>query len=467
MSTAAQESIIKDAEVEATLAGAPATPERSQVADILARARELHGLSSDEVATLMNVETPELLEEVFHTAREVKEGIYGNRLVLFAPLYFSNLCNNECLYCAFRHSNRELERRVLTQEQIAQETKALVEQGHKRVLILCGESYPGRGFEYVLDTIDTVYSVKSGPGEIRRVNVNVAPLTPEEFRELKAHNIGTYQLFQETYHHEIYSQVHRGGKKVDFEWRVTAMDRAMDAGIDDVGLGVLLGLAPWKYEVLGMLQHVAHLESAFGVGPHTISVPRIEPALGSEMASHPPHQLSDQDFLKAVAILRLAVPYTGIIMSTRETPELRRQTFTLGVSQISGGSRVNPGGYAEGDPDAEAQQFCMGDHRTLDEVIRDITQMGFIPSFCTACYRLGRTGEHFMELAKPGDIKWRCTPNALATFEEYLLDYASPETRQVGDQRIGVMLAELDEKERGVASKMIEQVKAGNRDVYC
>ena len=449
-----------------TLAGA-AAPEAGRVRAILDEARALHGLSHADVATLMQVEAPALVEELFHAAREVKELIYGRRIVLFAPLYFSNLCSNECLYCAFRRSNRALDRRVLTQEEIAAEVAALVDQGHKRVLVLCGESYPRQGFSYVLDTIDTVYSVHRGPGEIRRVNVNVAPLTAEQFRQLKEHQIGTYQLFQETYHREIYGQVHQGGQKVDFDWRVTAMDRAMEAGLDDVGLGVLYGLAPWRYDTLGMLQHIAHLEQRFGVGCHTISVPRLEPALGSELSTHSPHQMSDPDFLKAVAILRLAVPYTGIIMSTRETSELRRQTLALGVSQISGGSRVNPGGYVEGDPVAEGEQFCMGDHRTLDEVIRDLCADGYLPSFCTACYRLGRTGGDFMDLAKPGEIKFHCDPNALSTFQEYLLDYASPATLEVGERLIAEALTAMDPVARATSEGLLAQVRSGKRDAYC
>jgi 2-iminoacetate synthase len=333
--------------------------------------------------------------------------------------------------------------------------------------MLCGESYPDQGFKYVLDTVDTIYSVKSGPGEIRRVNVNVAPLTPEEFRELKAHNIGTYQLFQETYHREIYAQVHPGGLKADFDWRISAMDRAMEAGIDDVGVGMLLGLAPWRYDVLGMLQHIAHLEQRFGVGCHTISVPRLEPAVGSEMASHPPNPVSDQDFLKVVAILRLAVPYTGIIMSTRETPQVRRDTLALGVSQISGGSRTSPGGYGEEEVQTQAEQFCLGDHRPLDEVIRDLAELGYIPSFCTACYRLGRTGQDFMDLAKPGEIKWHCDPNALSTFEEYLLDYASAATREAGERLIASTLSGMDPRARETSDQLLAEVKGGKRDKYC
>ncbi len=435
--------------------------------DVFAKARAARGLHPSEVATLTTVQEPDLLEELFATAREVKHTIYGKRLVLFAPLYISNLCANECLYCAFRASNREVKRRALTQEEIAREVKTLIEQGHKRILLVAGESYPRQGFQYVLDSLATVYSVKSGPGEVRRVNVNIAPLTLDEFRLLKQARIGTYQLFQETYHRETYARVHRGGKKMDYDWRLSAMDRAMEAGIDDVGIGILFGLADWRFEILALLQHIAHLEARFGVGPHTISVPRLEPAVGSALSQHPPHPVSDLDFRKIVAILRLAVPYTGIIMSTRETAQLRRETFALGVSQISAGSRTNPGGYAEGEYDPEAEQFSLGDHRALDEVIRDVAQMGYIPSFCTACYRLGRTGGDFMDLAKPGEIKHHCDPNALSTFQEYLLDYASPATREVGERLIAQTLAGMDSRTRKISERLLAQVKEGKRDVYC
>ena len=312
-----------------------------RVREILERSRDAKGLPAGDVAVLTGLSEPAHVEELFHTAREVKERIYGNRLVLFAPLYVSNLCGNECLYCAFRAGNRELTRRALTQEEIAREVTRLVEQGHKRILLVAGEAYPTEGFDYVLRAIDTVYRTSSGPGEVRRVNVNVAPLTLPEFRRLKEAGIGTYQLFQETYHRETYGAVHVAGRKADYDWRITGMDRAMEAGIDDVGIGALFGLFDWRYELLAMMQHVEHLEKAFGCGPHTISVPRLEPAVGSAMAGAPPHPVSDLDFKKLVAILRLAVPYTGIILSTRESAEIRGDTFALGISQISAGSRTS------------------------------------------------------------------------------------------------------------------------------
>jgi 2-iminoacetate synthase len=438
----------------------------TQVREILARARELKGLPIKDVAVLTAVSDPDLLAEIFEAARTVKQAIYGTRLVLFAPLYISNLCGNECLYCAFRAQNKAVDRRALTQEEIARETKILIEQGHKRILLVAGEAYPDEGFEYILKSIRTIYDTKSGRGEIRRANVNVAPLTLDEFRQLKETGIGTYQLFQETYHRPTYMKVHLGGKKRDYDWRITAIDRAMEAGIDDVGIGVLFGLFDWRYEILALMQHIQHLETRFGVGPHTISVPRLEPATGADLAAHPPHPVSDVDFRKLVAILRLAVPYTGIIMSTRETVNIRRETFALGVSQISAGSRTNPGGYSDQAHEADASQFSLGDHRTVDEVIRDIAELGYIPSFCTACYRLGRTGADFMDLAKPGEIKNHCDPNALSTFAEYLEDYASTETREAGMKLIQKTLAEMPAERRQLTESMIQQVQQGQRDVF-
>jgi 2-iminoacetate synthase len=438
-----------------------------QVGDILTKARKLKGLSAEELAVLMQVTDPDLLEQIFAAARWVKNEIYGNRLVLFIPLYISNLCSNECVYCAYRSHNKELVRRALSQEEIATETRLIIEQGHKRLLLLAGEAYPKEdGFQYIIKAIDTIYKTKVGHGEIRRVNVNVAPLTVEQFKELKAAKIGTFQVFQETYHRETYARVHQGGPKRNYDWRVTAFDRAMEAGIDDVGIGVLYGLADWKFDTLAMLQEIRHLEQKFGVGPHTISVPRIEPAVGSSVASHPPHQVSDLDFKKIIALMRLTVPYTGIIMSTRETPEMRRATFELGVSQISAGSRTNPGGYAELGDIKKEQQFQSGDHRSLDEVIREIASMGYTPSFCTACYRLGRTGADFMDLAKPGLIKEHCCPNALSTCTEYLQDYATPETKKVGEALVESEIKRVEPKISRIARRLVDEVKKGKRDAY-
>jgi 2-iminoacetate synthase len=438
-----------------------------RVKEVLVKAQLMKGLSLEDVAVLTGISDPEMLSELFNTANEVKETIYGKRLVIFAPLYISNLCANECLYCAFRATNKDIIRNSLSQEHIVREVEVLIKQGHKRILMVAGESYPNQGFQYVLDSIKTIYSVKSEHGEIRRVNVNIAPLSTEEFRKLKDAGIGTYQIFQETYHRETYSKVHLGGKKRDYNWRAWSLHRAMEAGIDDVGIGVLFGLFDYRFEILAMMQHIFELEKQFGVGPHTISVPRLEPATNSDIASHPPFPVSDIDFRKIVAIIRLAVPYTGIIMSTRETAKMRRETFALGVSQISAGSRTNPGGYEEETEDDPSGQFSLGDHRSLDEVIRDVASMGYIPSFCTACYRLGRTGRDFMDLAKPGDIKLHCAPNALSSFKEYLQNFASPETAEIGNKLIKETIDRMSGISRQRAEKLVQRVEAGLDDVYC
>ncbi len=438
-----------------------------RVREVLAKARELKGLDTVEVAALTGISDPVLLQELFETANYVKDTIYGKRLVIFAPLYISNLCANECLYCAFRATNKSIVRRALTQEEIAREVENLVGQGHKRILLVAGESYPKEGLDYVLQSIRTVYKVKTEHGEIRRVNVNLAPLETDDFRRLKAEGIGTYQIFQETYHRDTYSRMHTGGKKRNYDYRVTAPHRAMEAGIDDIGIGVLFGLFDYRFELLALMQHIRELEREYGVGPHTISVPRLEPASGSDIASHPPHAVSDIDFRKLVAILRLAIPYTGIIMSTRETAQMRRDTFALGVSQISAGSRTNPGGYSNEAKEEEDGQFSLGDHRSLDEVIRDVASMGYIPSFCTACYRLGRTGRDFMDLAKPGDIKLHCDPNALSTFREYLRNFATPETQVTGDKLIAETLSGMSGIARQRAEKLVRRVDEGRDDVYC
>ncbi|MFC1763015.1 [FeFe] hydrogenase H-cluster radical SAM maturase HydG [Planctomycetota bacterium] len=457
--------IINEQAIAQTLTQA-ARADRGAVEEILSKALELKGLDAADMAVLARISDPELLAQLFDTARRAKEEIYGQRLVIFAPLYISNLCANECLYCAFRARNKDVKRLALDQEEVAAEAKVLVDQGHKRVLLVAGESYPREGFQYILKAIETIYATRSGNGEIRRVNVNVAPLSLDEFKQLKAAEIGTYQIFQETYHRATYAKVHLAGKKMNYDWRVTSLDRAMQAGIDDVGIGVLFGLCDWRFEMLAMMQHIHHLEKTHGIGPHTISVPRLEPATGSDMASQPPRPVSDIDFLKIVAILRIAVPYTGIIMSTRETPNIRRETFALGVSQISAGSRTNPGGYAE-DEEMDSSQFSLGDHRDLDEVIRDVAELGYIPSFCTGCYRLGRTGQDFMDLAKPGEIKKHCDPNALSTFQEYLLDYGSDATNTVGASLIEKTLQTMEESHRQRAEKLLSQVREGRRDVFC
>jgi 2-iminoacetate synthase len=456
---------INEQEIDAILTSG-LRPQPTQVRELLAKAREMQGLSMEEVASLSLVESPELLAEIFSTAKQIKEEIYGSRLVLFAPLYISNRCLNECTYCAFRATNTALRRRTLNQEEIAEETRILIRQGHKRVLVVAGEALPPQGFQYIVDTIQTIYGTRIGPGEIRRINVNLAPQTTERFRQLKEAQIGTFQLFQETYHRPTYAAVHLKGTKRDYDWRATAFDRAMEAGIDDVGMGVLFGLYDWRFELMAMMQHIHHLEEKFGVGPHTLSFPRIEPAVGSDIASKPPHAVSDADFLKMVAIMRLAVPYTGMIMSTRETAEVRRATLELGISQISAGSRTDPGGYKDGEGDPNGSQFQLGDHRTVEEVVSDVVSLGFLPSFCTACYRLGRTGQDFMDLAKPGEIKYHCHPNALSTFQEYLCDYAGPQAKSAGEKLISIELQHMDGRQTACALPMLNQVRRGERDVF-
>jgi 2-iminoacetate synthase len=461
------ETVVIDENLIFDLLSESENPKPATVNAIIGKARRLEGLTHPEVAVLLQVEDLQLKDEIFHAARDVKDSIYGKRLVIFAPLYITNYCCNDCTYCAFRTSNRDIVRRSLSQEEIANETQILVKQGHKRILLVTGEAYPGEGISYILDAIKTIYSIKIGNGEIRRINANIAPLDYEEFLQLKASHIGTYQLFQETYHRNTYATVHPRGKKADYDYRITGIDRAMKAEIDDVGIGVLFGLYDWKFEVLAMLQHIHHLEQKFGIGPHTISVPRLEPALGSGISNKPPYAVSDSDFAKLVAILRLAVPYTGIIMSTRETPKVRRDTFALGVSQISAGSRTNPGGYSDSPFEGVSSQFQLGDHRTLDEVVRDVAELGYIPSFCTACYRLGRTGMDFMDLAKPGDIKKHCDPNALSTFLEYLTDYGSDKTKEIGEKLIKSHIIAMDKDLSAFVELQLQKVREGKRDIYC
>jgi 2-iminoacetate synthase len=439
-------------------------PGEGELNGILDHARELKGISFAEAERLLMVEDDSHLEAIAETARHIKEEIYGRRLVLFAPLYVSNLCNNDCQYCAFKKSNRSIPRRTLTPEEVAREVQALVQQGHKRILLVSGEGLGMNALDYTIEAIDTIYGVKMGKGEIRRINVNIAALPVEGYKRLKAARIGTYQLFQETYHAGTYKKMHPSGPKSDYIHHLTAMDRAMEAGIDDVGVGILFGLEDFRFEIMALLQHIRHLEERFGTGVHTISIPRLEPATGSEISVNPPHPVNDRDFRKIVSILRITVPYTGMILSTREGAEMRREALSLGISQISAGSRTNPGGYSESDA---AEQFSLGDHRSLEEVIRDIASMGHIPSFCTGCYRLGRTGKDFMDLAKPGLIKHYCLPNALTSFKEYLVNYASPETRAVGEKLIGEMLADIPREElRAKTAAALKRIEGGETDIY-
>jgi 2-iminoacetate synthase len=437
--------------------------------EIIQKASEAKGLTLEESAALLKISDSEILEELFHKAKEVKEKIYGNRLVLFAPLYVTNLCVNNCLYCAFRKDNSELIRRTLTIDEILQETIYLILSGQKRILLVAGEHPKKASMEFLGEVISKIYSININGNNIRRLNVNTAPLKYEDFKLLKSFGIGTYQCFQETYHFITYKLMHPSGPKADFEWRLYAMDRALQAGIDDVGIGALFGLTDYRFETLAMLMHAADLDYKYGIGPHTISIPRLEPALNAPAAQNPPYAVDDLSFKKLIAVIRLSVPYTGIILSTREKAELRRELFEVGVSQISAGSRTAPGAYSESQESLkqhELEQFQLGDHRCLDEVVKDITSLGYMPSFCTACYRSNRTGDRFMELAKTGNIGKICVPNAMATFEEYLIDFASDETRIIGKKFIDDELKKISGPTKRRTEEMIKKVDEGHRDVF-
>ena len=424
------------------------------------------GLTPEETAILLQINDPEVTEQIKAAARRIKDDIYGKRLVLFAPLYITNECVNNCLYCAFRRDNKELKRKTLALPEIAAEVRQIEAQGHKRILLVAGEDPKNSNINFLEDVIATVYKTKHGQGEIRRLNVNVAPLTVEKFKRLKKTGIGTYQLFQETYHRSTYYMVHPSGPKENYKFRLFGMDRAMEAGIDDVGIGVLFGLYDHKFEVLAMLYHSLHLEKVFGVGPHTISVPRMEPAIGAPIAHYAPYPVSDDDFKKMVAVIRLAVPYTGMILSTRENARMRNELIGLGISQISAGSKTNPGGYLDKQDDSAAQ-FILSDERSTSEVIVDVAKLGYIPSFCTACYRSGRTGEKFMDLAKPGEIHAFCQPNALLTYKEYLEDYADDKSKWAGEKAIELELEKIsDPNIKKATREKLNAVEEGKRDLY-
>lgn len=445
--------------------------DKSKIDEILTKALELKGISYDEVATLLNVTDEDTLEKLYHTALQIKETIYGNRLVLFAPLYVSNYCSNGCLYCGFRANNKELVRACLTPEEVEKETLAILDQGHKRTLMLMGENHKNCSLDYFIELINKVYSVRNSKGSnIRRVNVEIAPLTDEEFQRLSQVKIGTYTVFQETYHRETYKAMHPYGKKSEYDWRVFVMDRALRNGMNDVGLGALFGLYDYKYEVMGLISHARHLDQEYGVGPHTISFPRIQPAQNAPASHDLKHAVNDQEFKKIVAIVRLAVPYTGMIISTRESVAMRNQLIDMGVSQISAGSRTDVGGYEdEGkhSKDDGVGQFSLNDNRNCGEVIRDVMKAGFVPSFCTGCYRLGRVGADFMDMAKPGLIKMHCLPNALSTLEEYLVDYADEETKKIGEELIARELNDIPSPERRAKTiEYLDRIKKGERDLY-
>ena len=440
--------------------------DKARYREIFAKSLEKNPLNLEETASLLAIRSQEGLEELFETAKALKKAIYGNRIVLFAPLYIGNLCINDCLYCGFRKSSGGTVRKTLTPEEIISEVKSLQDEGQKRLILVFGES-PVYSPDFIASCVRTVYGVHSGKGAIRRVNINAAPLDVEGYRTIKAEGIGTYQIFQETYHRETYSKYHPASTiKGDFMWRLDGLDRAYEAGIDDLGIGALIGLYDWRFEVLGLVSHALHLKEKFGVGPHTISFPRIQPAEGMNLPL--PYKCSDNDFKHLVAVLRLAVPYTGMIMTARESPEIRNEVIHLGVSQIDAGTHLEIGGYSShSDKQAlEREQFQVGDTRDLDEATKWLLEEGFIPSFCTSCYRAGRTGDRFMEWAEKGLINKFCTPNALLTLAEYLQDYASPSTRELGNALIEKEMQKMPEdawKER--IKNNLKKISLGERDL--
>ena len=470
------EEFINDEEIKATLAYAEENKNNIELIDrILEKARPVKhgngatcaGLSHREASVLLACDIPEKIEEIYKIAEEIKQTFYGNRIVMFAPLYLSNYCVNGCVYCPYHLKNKKIPRKKLTQEEVRNEVIALQDMGHKRLAIEAGEDPVNNPIEYILECINTIYNVHHKNGDIRRVNVNIAATTVENYRKLKEAGIGTYILFQETYHKESYEQLHPTGPKHDYAYHTEAMDRAMEGGIDDVGLGVLFGLELYKYEFAGLLMHAEHLEAAHGVGPHTISVPRIKKADDIDPDAFD-NSISDEIFAKIVACIRLAVPYTGMIISTRESEELRGKLLNLGISQVSGGSRTSVGGYTEEEREHDTEQFDVSDQRTLDEVVGWLIEKGHIPSFCTACYRMGRTGDRFMSLCKNGQIINCCHPNALMTLAEYMEDYASDKTKELGYELIAREVEKItNEKVKETAIQNIEAIRKNNRrDFY-
>lgn len=460
------EEFINHEEILSTLAYADEHKhDKALITEILAKAKLEKGLSHREASVLLACAIPELNEEIFALAKKIKDDFYGDRIVLFAPLYLSNYCVNGCVYCPYHAKNKHIARKKLTQEDIKREVIALQDMGHKRLALETGEDPVNNPIEYVLESIKTIYSIKHKNGAIRRVNVNIAATTVENYRKLKEAGIGTYILFQETYHKESYEQLHPTGPKHNYAYHTEAMDRAMEGGIDDVGCGVLFGLEKYRYEFAGLLMHAEHLEARFGVGPHTISVPRIRRADDIDPSTFD-NGIDDDTFAKIVACIRIAVPYTGMIVSTRESQACREKVLQLGISQISGGSRTSVGGYAEKEaPEENSSQFDVSDNRSLDEVVNWLMKLGFVPSFCTACYREGRTGDRFMSLCKSGQISNCCLPNALMTLKEYLCDYASDDTKQVGDKLIHEQLDQIkSDKVRDIVTKQLHLIADGQRD---
>ena len=456
---------INHEEILETLAYADENKTNEALIDsILAKARLRKGLSHREASVLLACQMEEKNQEIYKLAEQIKKDFYGNRIVMFAPLYLSNYCVNGCTYCPYQLKNKHIARKQLTQEEIRREVIALQDMGHKRLALEAGEDPVRNTMDYYLDSINTIYSIKHKNGAIRRVNINIAATTVDNYRLLKEAGIGTYILFQETYHKESYLTLHPTGPKHDYNYHTEAMDRAMEGGVDDVGIGVLFGLDKYRYEFAGLLMHAEHLEAAFGVGPHTISVPRLRHA-DDINADEFDNGIDDDTFAKIVACIRIAVPYTGMIISTRESQKCRERVLHLGVSQISGGSRTSVGGYCEPEPDdAKSEQFDVSDTRTLDEVVRWLMEMDYIPSFCTACYREGRTGDRFMSLCKSGQIQNCCHPNALMTLKEYLMDYASPETKAIGDRLIAKEVGNVpNEKARAVVLENLRLIEQNNR----
>lgn len=437
---------------------------RALIESLFEKAASCKGLSHREAALLLECDQPDLTERIFHLAREIKQKLYGNRIVMFAPLYLSNYCVNGCVYCPYHAKNRTIARKKLSQEEIRREVIALQDMGHKRLALEAGEDPLRNPIDYILESIQTIYGIHHKNGAIRRVNVNIAATTVENYRRLRDAGIGTYILFQETYHKESYEQLHPWGPKHDYAYHTEAMDRAMEGGIDDVGLGVLFGLDKYRYEFAGILMHAEHLEAVHGVGPHTISVPRICPADDIDPSAFS-NAISDDTFAKIVACIRIAVPYTGMIVSTRESQRCRERVLHLGISQISGGSRTSVGGYTEEERPEDTVQFDISDRRSLDEVVCWLMEMGYVPSFCTACYREGRTGDRFMSLCKSGQIQNCCLPNALMTLKEYLQDYASAKTRTLGDTMIQSQLQDIpNEKVRKIVEERLVKIAGGERD---
>ncbi len=460
------EEFIDHNEIEETLRYADEhKTDRELIDAILAKAREYKGLTHREASVLLACELEDKNQEIYALAEQIKQDFYGNRIVMFAPLYLSNYCVNGCLYCPYHMKNKHIARKKLTQEEIKAEVIALQDMGHKRLALEAGEDPKNNPIEYILESIKTIYSIKHKNGAIRRVNVNIAATTVENYKKLKDAGIGTYILFQETYHKETYERLHPTGPKSNYCYHTEAHDRAMEAGIDDVGLGVLFGLELYRYEFAGLLMHAEHLEAVFGVGPHTISVPRVCPADDIDPGAFD-NGISEDTFAKIVACIRVAVPYTGMIVSTRESPKARERVLHLGVSQISGGSRTSVGGYVNPEPEEEnSAQFEVSDHRTLDEVVKWLMEMGYLPSFCTACYREGRTGDRFMALCKSRQIHNCCLPNALMTLKEYLCDYASDETKAVGEKLIMQQINDIpNEKVRGIVAERLGLIADGERD---